>query len=175
MEYLQLWFETNFGICLKNSLRIFGNWRERERERESSGTLLGISGTSVENLLVGNKIKLMCWDLRMGGRGTKNAEFNTSSVYSCCNASFFLGLHTTTRWNNGFPKPIHLTKVVEVLLKEMNHSLLVTGFLWTTPISLQIMSRVMPLGSMAMHAPNQGHRPKVCIAMPCCQRQQYPT
>jgi hypothetical protein len=83
----------------------------------------------VENLLVGNKIKLMCWDLRMGGRGTKNAEFNTSSIYSCCNASFFLGLHTTMRWNNGFPKPIHLTKVVEVLLKEMNHSLLVTGFL----------------------------------------------
>jgi hypothetical protein len=40
---------------------------KRERERESSGTLLGISGTLVENLLVGNKIKLMCWDLRMGG------------------------------------------------------------------------------------------------------------
>jgi hypothetical protein len=129
----------------------------------------------VENLLVGNKIKLMCWDLRMGGPRYKECWVQHILVYSCCNASFFLGLHTTTRWNNGFPKPIHLTKVVEVLLTEMNYSLLVTGFVWTNPISLQIMCQVMPLGSMAMHAPNQGHRPKVCSAMPCCQRQQYPT
>jgi len=102
--------------------------RERERERESLGALLGISGTSVENLLVGNKIKLMCWDLRMGGRGTKNAKFNTS-LFTLVAMHHFLRVTYYYKMEQWLPKTHSFNKVVEVLLKEMNHSLLVTGFL----------------------------------------------
>ncbi len=49
MEYLQLWFGTKFWDLFEEFVANF--WElKRERERESSGTLLGISGTSAENL-----------------------------------------------------------------------------------------------------------------------------
>jgi hypothetical protein len=79
MEYLQLWFGTNFGNLFEEVIENF--WElEREREREELGNIVGnIRDISGKPFLVGNKMKFMCWDLRMGGQGTKNAKFNTSS------------------------------------------------------------------------------------------------
>jgi hypothetical protein len=113
------WNSYNFGLeqILGFVWRIhweFLGTEERERELENIvGNIRDISGKP----LVANKIKLMCWDLRMGAKVLRMLS-STHPRLLLLQSIIFLGLHTNTRWNNGLPKRIRLTKLLKFCFRK---------------------------------------------------------
>jgi hypothetical protein len=99
--------------------------RERERAREHCWEY---QGHQWKTFLVGNKIKLMCWDLKMETvvlrmPSSTQSSFTLVAMHHSLRVTYY---YKVEQW---LTKTHLFNKVVEALLKEMNYSLSVTGFL----------------------------------------------